>query len=227
VRLWKSERDPAIAERASGASWTRLAGRNKQSTYLMTNSYWVHCSCYKGWGEPSNKGPLVAAAAVVVLESAGYKATGGAEVLEGLKGGAKGSDPVRGSVLAPTGEESRDAAGVGGEDGGCGGLLQVLDGAPGGGLAVASPAMGGGDAKRSSKVSNAAGAQVKIVKAVVTTTATIGAGNKRRMKLQAGRWLGCGAGVVAIRLVIQDGNNDLQQRTCEGQGLEKTQDGRV
>jgi hypothetical protein len=80
--------------------------------------------------------------------------------------------------------------------------------------------MGGGDAKRRSKVSKAAGAQLMIVVAMGVMMVTIGAGNKRRMKLQAGRWLGCGAGVVAIRLVIQDGN-DLQQRTCEGQGLKK------
>jgi hypothetical protein len=90
----------------------------------------------------------------VVLESAECKATGGAEVLEGLKGGAKGSAPVQDSVQVPTGEASRGVAGAGaagaaGVDvGGGGGLLPAGDGAPDGDLAAASPGMGGDDAKR-------------------------------------------------------------------------------
>jgi hypothetical protein len=95
---------------------------------------------------------------VVVLESAGCRATGGSEVLEGLKGGAKGNGPVQGSVLGPTGEESPDgaagAAGVDVADGDCGVQRQAGDGAPDGGLAAADPAMDGGDATDSS-VSNA------------------------------------------------------------------------
>jgi hypothetical protein len=91
---------------------------------------------------------------VVVLESAGCKATGGAEVPGGLKGGAKGSAPVQDSVQVPTGEASRDVAGVAGADvvdvggGGYGALLPAGDGAPDDDLAVASPGMGGDDANR-------------------------------------------------------------------------------
>ena len=97
--------------------------------------------------------PLAAAAgAVVVLESAGCRATGEEVVLGGLKGGVMDSAPVQGSALGRTGEESRGAAGgdvVVGD--GCGGLLPAWDGAPDGGLAEASPALGGGDAKRTPK----------------------------------------------------------------------------
>jgi hypothetical protein len=90
---------------------------------------------------------------VVVLESAGCKATGEVEVLEGLNGGAKGSAPGPDSVQERTGEESRDVAGADVDVGGVGdvadgGLLPAGDGAPDDDLAVASPGMGGGDAKK-------------------------------------------------------------------------------
>jgi hypothetical protein len=84
-----------------------------------------HCWCYKGWGAPSSRGPL-AAAAVVVLGFAVCRAIGGEEGLAGLKDGARGSAPVLGSGRGQTGEESRDVvAGGGVADGGCGGLLPV------------------------------------------------------------------------------------------------------
>lgn len=63
---------------------------------------------------------------MAVLESAGCRAIGGAEGLEGLRGGAKDSEPVQGSVLAPTGEESLGGvADAGVADGGCDGRRQA------------------------------------------------------------------------------------------------------
>jgi len=63
---------------------------------------------------------------VVVLGSAGCRATGEEEDLEGSKDEVKDNAPVQGSEREPTGEESRGAAG--GDvvvDDGCGGLDQV------------------------------------------------------------------------------------------------------
>jgi hypothetical protein len=81
-----------------------------------------HCWCYKGWDAPSSRGPL-AAAAVVVLGFAGCRATGEEEALAGLRDGAKGSAPELDSERGQIGEESRDAAGGDVAGGGCGGLL--------------------------------------------------------------------------------------------------------
>jgi hypothetical protein len=100
--------------------------------------------------------------AVVVLGSAGCKATGGTAGLGDWSGAAKGSAPGQDSVQVPTGGESRGAAGAGAGvvdvgDGGCGGLRQAWDGVPDGGLAAASLGTGGGDAKKTRNVSDAAG----------------------------------------------------------------------
>lgn len=99
----------------------------------MMSSCLVHCLCYKGWGAPSSKELLAVAAAVAVaveaLGFAGCRATDGVVVLAGWKDGVKGSAPVLGFELEPTGVESRGAAGAGaGVDGvgvGCGAVLQV------------------------------------------------------------------------------------------------------
>lgn len=92
------------------------------------NSYWAHCWCYTGLDAPCNKGPL--AAAVVVPGSAVGTATDEVGDPEDCLGAATDNGPVLDSVRAPTGEESRDAAGVdvdvdAGVDVGRGGALQA------------------------------------------------------------------------------------------------------
>lgn len=126
MKTWETQYDPALHRHASGVCLTRLCGWSKQCTYLMMSSYLVHCSCYKDWDAPSNK-ELPAAAAVVVLGSAGCKATGEVEVLAGWKDGEKGSAPVLGFELEPTDVESQGAVDVGvdGAGVGCGGALQA------------------------------------------------------------------------------------------------------
>lgn len=143
---------------------------------------------------------------MAVLEFAGCRATGGSEGLEGLKGGAKGSEPVQGSVLAPTGEESLGgAAGAAGVDvagGGYGAQRQAWDGAPDGGLAAADPAMDAGDAT-SDSVSTAEKEQRQWCLAIVQGS------KRRRRKVDAGWSAGLRA---AIRLAMLDGNErDLVQ----------------
>jgi hypothetical protein len=93
------------------ASW--FVYTRKTKTYLRTSSYSGHCLCCRGFGGAgSSRGPLVAVEAVGDPEFAECKATGAAEVLEGLGVGAMDNGPVQDFAKAPTGGAIRDGAGV-------------------------------------------------------------------------------------------------------------------